>query len=928
MDENVFKVLEGILKKIETKEENKKNVKNIFFTFNHLFPNYSSFFDSFYKNIYERNYFLLRKVIFNEWNELNSKNLNKNTKSLQNKLIKQIPQKYEELAHILENGFLNYCNLLSELLANIDKNNDELKDFLNLESLKIKEFHWPLGDVHFNSSATILITFIKNKNIIYKPKGDIFLKEYYEILDELIKTDFPFKEFYKAPNIIRKKDHSFVEYITWEPSNDSECKNYYFNLGIHTALCYTMNGQDLLQSNIISVNKYPSIIDVEAFYLPEIFINKKNAYCYNSFLRLEDSVLKTGVVPHWVSDLETQINLSGLSNFNIGSYELIYLDKYDNYLKKETKTIKRKIKNLPEYKEKKRLLNSRYENKLFENYIIGFKKTMIWVLKHKKTVEHVVFRNISGNKKGRAILRHTNIYEKLLEERVHPYYLKQKKSKFLLKNLFNNDGLINEVSFVPLIESFSLFNCEIPYFNYHINHLKIEYNGLCKDKFFQKTSNNNFKRKLCKLNYNDLKFQLSIIENSINIFYKNKPLNSGTSLSSKYFKNLKSRKFVDNENKICKKIVNKTCDRLLSYIDNPKSREFGLIDNSINMYGNWEYMVKPPGLYDGTDGIALNLIYASEYLGRKRLMKYAKVILEQNLLLIDKKMENESYTLNHFANPSIYYFPLSTLYLLYIYHCKNNKISRKLYKNYVDKILNFVNNNREAYSLEYLNGLSSLGVFLPSLPETKLKYDLLNYILKRQYCELRNINFEDNISFSHGVGGILYSSIKISKYLNEYEKLKNIRSLLLRYNNIIIEENHTNFTWCQGLMGKLIPTFSDINIDLKNKDKIQKLLMQNDEKIFDYDNCCLCHGIGGNLILFKNFAFKLGSSQMISKFNQTKINYLNAILKVTRKQSMEELNFGEPYAKILNFGLMLGLSGVSYSIIQLTNYDNNILYFD
>ena len=107
------------------------------------------------------------------------------------------------------------------------------------------------------------------------------------------------------------------------------------------------------------------------------------------------------------------------------------------------------------------------------------------------------------------------------------------------------------------------------------------------------------------------------------------------------------RDFVHAAEKIAEEILGKAIRA-----DN----DISWIDISVGVHGEWMQAVKPGGIYDGTDGIALFFLYLHQLTGKSKYKEVFASILNRSLIEMDKIAEKE---IRHGATISPMLFPQS-----------------------------------------------------------------------------------------------------------------------------------------------------------------------------------------------------------------------------------------------------------------------------
>ncbi len=180
---------------------------------------------------------------------------------------KELFTKYPVLARRMGTVIEQFLGFIEEFLQRFDTNKEAIeKEFFHGEPIdQIIHVTGEISDLHQNGRSVLILTFDKNRKLVYKPRSLEIDHRWERFVNEFAAAN----GIIKAPHAIDFGEYGFVEFIDHEPCQSiEEIKTYFYHCGALMALLYAFGGNDFHRENIISFGTHPVIIDTETLMIP------------------------------------------------------------------------------------------------------------------------------------------------------------------------------------------------------------------------------------------------------------------------------------------------------------------------------------------------------------------------------------------------------------------------------------------------------------------------------------------------------------------------------------------------------------------------------------------------------------------------------------------------------------------------------------
>ena len=209
------------------------------------------------------------------------------------------------------------------------------------------------GDSNNRGRTVILAEFKDHSKIVYKPRSLTVDCSFANFID-WVNARLPDLRLATCP-VIDKGANGWSAFVAAKPCcTIAQAKEFYRRQGANLALLYLLGACDLHSENLIADGDMPKLIDLETLFHPSATSGLAAGATRKVLDLLDQSVLRTGLLPNRAKDLASEkdwIDLSGLGNaearefpFEVPVWEATNSDRIRLVHRRQTSTIN---ENLP-----------------------------------------------------------------------------------------------------------------------------------------------------------------------------------------------------------------------------------------------------------------------------------------------------------------------------------------------------------------------------------------------------------------------------------------------------------------------------------------------------------------------------------------------------------------------------------------------------
>ncbi|MFB2920440.1 type 2 lanthipeptide synthetase LanM family protein [Aerosakkonema funiforme] len=358
-----------------------------------------------------------------------------------------------------------------------------------------------LSDPHNSGYTVIALTFESGLKLVYKPKGLGVEAAYTQFLTWCNQQGIPLQ--FKVLKVCDRQTYGWVEYVEHLPCEDeAAAQRFYQRSGMLLALLYALRVVDCHRENLIANGEHLVLIDMESIMHQEVNLMvdlaEQTEADTSVNLQFSDSVLRTGLLPHWEFTKNNRI-----------AYDNSALGSFDPEPGKPIPSNVATLNGIP-------LSPDRYLDRI----VTGFAQMYRFLIeKRKLLLAPDSPLEILQNQRVRFIFRATRIYGSILQKSLAPQFLRNGIDRSIELEVLARAFLVatQKPDAWPIFhaEVKAMEQLDIPYFAAYTNSKAITV-GLDRpiEDYFKAPSYQDVVNLLQNLNETDLTQQIEIIKGS------------------------------------------------------------------------------------------------------------------------------------------------------------------------------------------------------------------------------------------------------------------------------------------------------------------------------------------------------------------------------------------------------------------------------
>ena len=811
---------------------------------------------------------------------------------------------YPVLFRIVTTKLILWSNCTTEFLNRLKSDRCLLEQQFSIPGDALLKSIIPSGDTHNNGRAVIVVEFINQKRVVYKPRSVSLEKGFQTYLKffNSVNPDLCLRRI----NVSDKIDYGWVEYVSFcDQSTEKESDNYHYKLGFLTAIIFSINGVDVFFENLISAGPDPVIIDLETMFHTSIDAKENKGPIDSLQLLLFDSVMGIGILPQpnvGASESELfDVSVMGAKKNAQAPYKVTGIENFGRS--------DMRITEIPGWIHENRSSseNSFSSKRKAEFLIAGLTAGLGSVMQHKGllvcTGGEIDKCFISS--KRRLIVRDTKVYGALQQDETHPDLIKnQIDREWHWDNLWYD--LLDRPNLLAFIESElnQLKRGDIPYFSGEIGSMVVQGGdgkSINLTKIITETPIQKVKNKLFKLTSDIVEDQVRLAATSLGldtvagitqpvISPHDEPIANAASVANfilKRFKFMNQRLWCDT-----------------SFNPAPKAKHADPV----------RVIPCDPFLYDGLLGVAMflhDLGYCSD---DKKFTSTAKDLVNS---ILNELEDNDSFIPSGYAGIS------SVVYVLN--RCiEQGNSPFAIFDSKIPNLIQIIDRkSRDEKRFDFLLGLSGIAcALIPYVRRTSnlaghaLLESLLSRLIVASTSILKTNEPIEGMDYvrglSHGITGVALSIYRLGEFFQRND-LIDLSASLVSFEYSLIKggkwtdshtfKNEPLVGWCHGSAGisLALSVMPKIFSRIQGINEYYDFAFNNTLVKGVYSSKCLCHGTSGNLLCLGAF-----QSQEVALKNQ---------MAIFEKNLFEEGFSSIGAAQTMGIGLMTGLTGAGYYLL-------------
>jgi type 2 lantibiotic biosynthesis protein LanM len=225
--------------------------------------------------------------------------------------LKSLFREYAVLGRLIGTSIENWLSWSAEFLRRLENDLPYLaSEFHDSKPLGlVEQLQMSLSDPHNGGRSVIRVSFADGFKLIYKPKDLTLEQTFADWLGWLNQEGLPLE--FKPLRLLCRPGYGWVEFVPHAPcADEAGGKKYYIRAGMLLGLAYFMEATDCHHENVIAAGEFPQLIDVETLMhqdYRQVGANEQfEAAAANASTLAQDliwnSVLRTLFLPQWFID--------------------------------------------------------------------------------------------------------------------------------------------------------------------------------------------------------------------------------------------------------------------------------------------------------------------------------------------------------------------------------------------------------------------------------------------------------------------------------------------------------------------------------------------------------------------------------------------------------------------------------------------------
>jgi type 2 lantibiotic biosynthesis protein LanM len=435
-------------------------------------------------------------------------------------------KEYTVLARLVATGVESWIETVTELISRIKKDKAQIEAAFNngKEIDKVTEVKASLSDRHNGGRCVMILTFDSGLKLVYKPKDLSVEQAYTDLIIWLNANGSPTD--FKTFKVLNYQNYGWAEFVAEQPlQNKEEARKFYSRSGCLLCLMHILGATDLHHENIIGSGEYPVLIDLETILHPFpshhlVVSDRENAEAEANSI-LNDSVLRTGLVPIWQLDDKGQAyDVSGLGESMPQQYSTEGI-KWEHVNTDYMQVQKGKVDIYSLERHATSPIKDTFNlDKFKDEFIAGFSEMYRFFMEEKEAILSSCPWQALADKPIRFIFRSTKVYGQLHYNLLHPEYLRSGMDRSVQLDILYSGMTSQEAPPVwwPLVEveQDAMERMDVPHFSTRPDSDGVDLpRGKSTKGYFPETSFARVTRKVDQLNEQELKRQVEIIEGSL-----------------------------------------------------------------------------------------------------------------------------------------------------------------------------------------------------------------------------------------------------------------------------------------------------------------------------------------------------------------------------------------------------------------------------
>jgi type 2 lantibiotic biosynthesis protein LanM len=382
-------------------------------------------------------------------------------------------REYSVLARLMAMAVDQWVTNTVELLQRLEADWEEIGRLLSGDGVpvdlgQVVAVHTDLSDPHRQGRSVSALTFASGHRMIYKPRNIDLEQIYADLLEWCNTRGLPLD--LKTLRMLGRPDYGWVEAVAHAPCEDlAAVRRYYQRAGMQLCLMYALEASDCHKDNLIACDEQPVLVDLEMLLTPRLSDPTYPNQMDHPVDQILGTVMHTLLLPIWYPDQADSILINGFGGTTVSEMRAIRTEWQATntdamFLQQQQAESTYAGDNMP------RLHHTIAPPQAYQAEIVdGFQDMYRFLVGQRDVMlaEDGPLRKLA-HQPIRMVIRHTEIYTRLLAYAQQPAYLRQGVERSIQLEVLNAGllGADNQSGMWPLAqqEQRDLERLDVPHF--------------------------------------------------------------------------------------------------------------------------------------------------------------------------------------------------------------------------------------------------------------------------------------------------------------------------------------------------------------------------------------------------------------------------------------------------------------------------------
>jgi len=534
-------------------------------------------------------------------------------------------EEYPVLARLLATSTERWLTVSLELLERIASEREQLgQTFLGGRDIgSLAGLQSGVSDLHREGRSVVLLRFSSGLRLVYKPKSLAVDVRFQQLLQYL--NVWGARHPHRVLTVLDRGTHGWVEHVEAAGCDSREAlQRFYWRQGSSLALLHLLSAVDFHLENLIAAGEYPVLVDLEALFHQRLALDLGDSARQRAWHELDRSIISVGMLPMLIFGRSGRagVDMSGLGG-EAGQLSPQAVPMVEDAFSDTMRMVRRQGRTSGSHN-RPRLQGQPVDATDFTGDIVqGFEEPYRLLRQNREALDTRL--QVFADVEVRHIVRATQRYALLLQESVHPDFLRDglERDK-VLDNLWAEASLMPALRRLVPSEHTDLRLGDVPLFTTRPGQRHLwSSTGECIRDYFARDSLSEVRGRLARMDERDCAWQASLIRKSMVSIDKG----GGTVRPAVRPSPPPSLPPASRED--CLAAAVSLGEELAARAIRGKT-DVSWIGMSLEDLGQWRWSLSPLGtdLYEGVGGLTLFLAYLARETGRADFEQLARAGLE------------------------------------------------------------------------------------------------------------------------------------------------------------------------------------------------------------------------------------------------------------------------------------------------------------